>query len=79
MKLLGVKNIKKTMSVKEAKFNGNTLKRGNRIIGYVGETEKEGWAYYIGKPSNRSVARFTGKEPLTEVQAKERLMNAFTL
>lgn len=59
------------------KFNGNTLKKGNRILGYVGETMSEGWSYTIGKPSDATVATFTGNVPLTENQARERLMEAW--
>ena len=61
-------------NVKEPHFKDNILKRGNRIIGYIVETKTEGWGYIFGKPSDQNSLRFTGNDPLTEDQAKERLL-----
>lgn len=76
MKLFECKGTQVVKNVKETKFRGNFLKRGSRILGYIGEVKNEGWAYYIGKPSDRSVSRFTGNTPLSKEQAKERLLDA---
>jgi len=58
----------------------NNLRIGMKIIGYVRQSRKTGgYAYLIGKPSDISVASFTSnKEPFTEEQAKQRLINAVT-
>lgn len=68
----------KAMEVTDIKFDSNNnLKRGRKILGHVRPTKDEGWAYYIGKPSEVLLLRFTGnKEPLTEELAKQRLINA---
>lgn len=60
------------------KSKGDTmfLKKGRSIIGYIRHCAKLGYIYYIGKPSDATVASFHGKSPLRLDEAQDRLVLA---
>jgi hypothetical protein len=61
------------------KNNKHLLKNGRNVIGYV-SPDQDGYSYYIGKPSDRTVAKFTSRGyPFDLETAKQRLIESFTV
>lgn len=52
------------------------LRYNGKIVGWIEKTNNDGWAYHIGKPSDRATAKFTGNTPLTKEEAMKRLKEA---